>query len=70
MSENRITALLALADTLHLPDYDIALLICGENVAADEAQAAYDRLHERYPRAEIIMIDGQQPIYDYILTLE
>ncbi len=70
VSENRITALLALADTLHLPDYDIALLICGENVAADEAQAAYDRLHERYPRAEIIMIDGQQPIYDYILTLE
>ena len=64
------TALTDLAAALQTGTYDIALVICGESVTAEESQAVYDTLHQRYPRTEIFMIDGQQPIYDYILTLE
>lgn len=64
------TVLIALAETLHLANYDIALVICGENVTVEESETVYDRFRRQYPHTEIIMIDGQQPIYDYILTLE
>lgn len=50
--------------------YDIMLLICGENATDDEAQALYEEFKTRYRRTEIVMINGCQPIYDYIIILE
>ena len=63
-------ALLALAADLHLERYDIALIICGASVTPKESEAVYQAFQQRYPQTETYMIDGQQPIYDYILTLE
>lgn len=60
----------ALAGSLHTEQYDVAILICGQNTAAERAQALYDRLSTAYRRTEFIMLDGGQPIYDYILILE
>lgn len=50
--------------------YDIMLLVCGSDASADEAQALYDELQKKYRRTEIVMIDGGQPVYDYIIILE
>ena len=50
--------------------YDIMLLVCGASVTADEAQALYNKLQKKYRRTEIVMIDGGQPVYDYIIILE
>lgn len=66
----RASALIELAAKLSMASYDIALLVCGESVSAEEAQAVCQQLKDTYPRTEVIMIDGQQPIYDYILILE
>lgn len=63
-------ALQALAQKLHIDDYDIAILIRGESADASAAQSAYDTLSKAYPRTECILLDGGQPIYDYILILE
>ena len=46
------------------------LLVCGADASAEEAQALYDELHKAYRYTEIVMIDGGQPIYDYIIILE
>lgn len=69
-AENKNTVLINLSNKLHMENYDIALLICGESVTAQESESAHRLLREKYPNTEIYMIDGQQPIYDYILTLE
>ena len=50
--------------------YDIMLLVCGADAGSDEAQALCNSLQKQYRRTEVIMIDGGQPIYDYIIILE
>lgn len=67
---DRRDTLMLLADKLEAGNYDVALLICGCDVDADESQTVYKELSEKYGRCEFIMIDGGQPVYDYILVLE
>ena len=68
--KERIYAALGLCDKLCAGKYDILLAICGEDVSAEESDRLYNTLKEKYPRTEIIMIDGGQPVYDYIMILE
>ena len=68
--KDRNAALLALTEKLGAKDYDIMLLIVGSDATDEEARAAYAKLKESYRRTEIIMINGGQPIYDYIIILE
>ena len=50
--------------------YDIMLLVCGADAGSDEAQALCNSLQKQYRRTEVIMIDGGQPSYDYIIIIE
>ena len=59
-----------LCDATSAEDYDIMLLVCGCDASADEAQALYSELKKKYKWTEIVMIDGGQPVYDYIIILE
>ena len=69
-SADRNTAAAGLCEAAKANRYDIMLLVCGADVTPEEAQALYDELHKTYKRTEIVMIDGGQPIYDYIIILE
>ena len=62
-------ALFALSGELEAGRYDIALVLAGADADADAASAVCDRLRAAYPRTEVIMMDGGQPIYDYIIIL-
>lgn len=66
---NAEEALFALCGELEAEQYDIALVLVGADASADAASAVCDRLRARYPRTEVIMMDGGQPIYDYIVIL-
>ena len=46
------------------------LVIVGEDVPKEESDEIYKELRKAYRRTEIVMIDGGQPIYDYIIILE
>ena len=63
-------ACMTLAEKLNAGRYDVVLLICGKESSADAADALYSKLKETYKRTEVIMIDGGQPIYDYLIILE
>lgn len=63
-------AALALAESLRAGGYDIILLLCGADADTDEAKRLYETLKEKYKRSDVIMVDGGQPIYDYIMILE
>ena len=66
---DRKAAVLALARGLDAGKRDIAILLHGCDVPADEAASTARMLEETFPATEISLIDGGQPIYDYILLL-
>ena len=67
---SRNDALFLLADKLGASRYDIMLVICGASVNEAEMSELESLLRARYRRTEIVMINGGQPVYDYILVLE
>ncbi len=69
-SPDRNTAAIELCEAAKAQRYDIMLLVCGADATEAEAQALYNELHTKSRRTEIVMIDGGQPVYDYIIILE
>lgn len=69
-TKNREEALLALAEKLNIQNFDIAILFYGNNVDKKEAKELEKILKEKYNRQELYLLDGGQPVYDYILILE
>ncbi len=69
-SPSRNTAALELVSALGVNNYDILLVVCGQDAPKEETEALYKQLKADYRRLEIVMIDGGQPVYDYILILE
>lgn len=66
----RNDAAAALCQAIQAQRYDIMLLVCGADPSGEEARALYETLRQQYRRTEIVMIDGGQPVYDYIIILE
>ncbi len=65
----REEAVLALADKLGASQTDVLILFSGADAPADEAARLKARLEKACPMTEIILHDGGQPVYDYILVL-
>ena len=63
-------AAIELTEKLDAGKRDVMFLICGADAPENEARGLYDELSKRFRRTEIIMIDGGQPIYDYLIVLE
>ncbi len=49
---------------------EVFTVFVGEDVSEDEAAALRDALDRAFPLAEIGLIDGKQPVYSFILSLE
>lgn len=67
---DRKSAVLSLADNLSAGDYDIIVLLRGLEASRDETEKLAAELGAKYPLSEVITIDGEQPVYDYIMILE
>ena len=63
-------ATLSLAKTLNPSKFDLMLLVKGKDTSEEEASNLINKLNELYSGLEIILINGEQPIYNYILILE
>ena len=63
-------AMLGLCDKLGAGNYDILLILAGGDADDKAASQMADTLGAKYKRSEVIMVNGGQPIYDYILILE
>ena len=63
-------ALLDLAESLDAGDHDIIMVISGKDAKESDAADIYNKLKAKYKYADVIMIDGGQPIYDYMMILE
>ncbi|MBQ4258141.1 MAG: DAK2 domain-containing protein [Clostridia bacterium] len=69
-SPEKPKAALSLLERMNAGESDILLMIYGCGTQETEARSVYDAVTKLYPRTETIMIDGGQPIYDYIFVLE
>ena len=45
-------------------------LFYGEDVSEQDAEALRDTLSQKYPECEVTIIDGGQPVYYYIISME
>ena len=68
-SDSRKEALLALANRLQASQADILVLFSGADAPVDEAAALKTQLEQACPMTEVILLNGGQPVYDYILVL-
>ena len=59
----------ALADKLGASASDVLILFSGADAPADESARLKARLEKAYPMTEVILHEGGQPVYDYILVL-
>ncbi len=51
-------------------DLEIVTLYYGESITADEAEELADEIAGRYPEQEVEVVDGGQPHYLYIISVE
>lgn len=65
---DRVQAALALADKLEAGSADILLLFSGADATPEESARLQEALQRQYPLCEVILKEGDQPVYDFILV--
>jgi DAK2 domain fusion protein YloV len=60
----------SMLEEMRLPEREILTLYYGDGVTPEQANALADRVGERYPDQEIELVEGGQPHYCYILSVE
>ncbi len=63
-------AALSLAKSLSADDYGILMLVCGRDADSKQAQEIRSALQKAHPLTEVILLDGGQPIFEYIMIFE
>lgn len=64
------TVLEALWERLKLEDYEILTIYYGQDVSPEEAEELAERTRQSFPDLEIEVLDGGQPHYHYIISVE
>jgi hypothetical protein len=67
-SPNRETAAKELIERLGAASRDVMLIFYGEDVPSEEAERLVADLQTRYKNLEIMLNNGAQPVYDYIIV--
>lgn len=62
-------AAVTLASKLNIQNHEVALFFRGADTSEDDANSLVSELQAKFPRTEIIMNNGGQPVFDYILIL-
>lgn len=67
---NRFESACALADRMIDEDSEIVTILYGEGVDEEEADALAEYIENKYDDVEVTLLDGQQPVYAYIISVE
>ena len=68
-SPSRPETLRALAEKLDAGSADIFIIFRGADAPEDEAESLKAEFEKKYPATEVILIGGDQPVYDYLLLI-
>ncbi|MBE6714801.1 MAG: DAK2 domain-containing protein [Ruminococcaceae bacterium] len=67
-SDERLTCIEGLLTKVN--DASLVTILYGEGSNEDEANAVAEILTEKFPGAEIMVLNGGQPVYSYIISIE
>lgn len=67
-SPNRTEAAKMLCERIGAADRDVMLVFFGEDVPQNEAESLVSDLQAQYKNLEIMLNNGTQPVYDYIIV--
>ena len=71
VSENSEGAVMKMLEEIeNLDEYEIITLFVGCEVDTDTRIALTDRIEEEYPELEVVVYEGKQELYDYLIALE
>ncbi|MBQ6387471.1 MAG: DAK2 domain-containing protein [Ruminococcus sp.] len=69
--KSAVRALVKLAKSMVTRDTSFITLIYGEDVEEEDAQKAFEELQDRFgSRADVSLVQGDQPVYYFILSVE
>ena len=68
--EDTESAVFEMLDKMVEPDSEIITLYYGEDIKEDRAEDLKDMVEERFPKAEVELQNGGQPVYYYIISVE
>lgn len=70
VADSADAAVLSMLEELDMDDYEIITLFVGKNISEDERATLTEQLEEQYPDFEIVVYDGGQDVYDYLVAIE
>jgi dihydroxyacetone kinase-like predicted kinase len=68
--EDKFVALKELVKSMVNEMSSIVTLIYGEDVNSDDAEAVVEELEVSYPDVEFELVEGNQPVYSFIIGVE
>lgn len=63
-------AVFAMLDEIDMDDYEIITLFVGKGVSEDERVSLTEEIEEAYPDCEVVVYEGGQDVYDYLIAIE
>lgn len=69
-TNNLETAKALISKLMNIAPKDVIIVFYGESVSEEEAAQLEDFLREEYPLVDIGFVNGQQGVYDFIISLE
>lgn len=60
----------ALCDGIDMDDYEIITLFVGKDVSEEKRADITERLEEKYPLHDVVVYNGEQEVYNYLVALE
>ena len=64
------SAVLGVFENVDMDDYEIITLFVGKNVSEDDRAELTEEIEELYPFCEVIVYEGGQDVYDYLIAIE
>ena len=64
------SAVLGVFENVDMDDYEIITLFVGKNVSEDDRAELTEEIEELYPDCEVIVYEGGQDVYDYLIAIE
>ena len=70
VSDSSKNAVLAVLEEVDMDEYEIITLFVGKDVSENERAELTEEIEELYPDCEVIVYEGGQDVYDYLIAIE
>ncbi|MBO5338713.1 MAG: DAK2 domain-containing protein [Clostridia bacterium] len=70
VSDSAKNAVLAVLEDADMDEYEIVTLFVGKNISETERAELTEKIEDLYPDCEVIVYEGGQDVYDYLIAIE